>query len=291
MFNLGTNIVIVASSLVKGETGPRTGSFGFALESSNDNLRQSSVYNRSLSTLFSPEKIMFTSFGNDSKLRIEEKTVMCALPIPLYNSNFNKHLDKMLISIKHGGLYNKKWKDAVHYTFKRSSIPICIVIPNVRPVNLTDCDITIFKAWLKTILKAPRFSDHLFRTLSQFSYIKKNTNIINFLIKKRNNLEFFDDDDETLQKFRKNIVRTVALLKTINVQHTFNKQKEDINKALTGQKPNKEMYAKIFSNILFSPMFDELYNNITRSDILVFMNNIAVLKSRLISLSPRANKT
>lgn len=297
MFDLGTNVVIAASSLTKGKAGPRTGSFGFAFENdieldrilhADSNLWPLPVYDEALSTLLLPKRIMFTNFGNDSKLRIEEKSVICALPVPLHNNNFNKCLDKMLINIKHGNLSDKKWKEAVHRIFKRNSIPVCVVIPNIKPIELVNCDIIIFRAWLKTILKAPQFSDHLFKTLSQFSYMKKETAMINFLIKKRNNLKF--SDNETLRRFRKDIIHTVTLLKTINVQHTFNKQRKKINKILMRQKYSKEVYAKIFSNTLFNPMFDKLYSNMTKPDVLAFMNNMMTLKSRLIGLLPMVNK-
>lgn len=317
MFNVGTRVIVIASSINSEKTGPRIGSSGFVCGNSlkcifqNDDLCPK--YNRSLSTLFFPQKIVFTNFGFETKLRIEEKLVVCALPMPLHSGKgFNSYLTYMLTDIIQSGLYNKKWRDAIEAEYGWCRKPICIVIPDICPKHIGSGDIILFKAWLKVMLKSSQISNCLFNLplnlLKEKINYKIDHKIVNTLVGMSVSQRKFDNvENSFLKQYQKDIIYTIVLLNTINnAQQKAVIQTKRINDMLI-QSRLKKRIIEILSNIIFSPIFDKLYNDVkkrkkittknrntkalteneaTKDKIIALMNNMLTVKNELINLYP-----
>jgi hypothetical protein len=315
MFNIGTKVVVVASSINSEKTGPRVGSSGFVHGNSlkcafhNDDLCPK--YNRSLSTLFFPQKIIFTNFGFEEKLRIEEKLVVCVLPIPLHNGKgFTPYLTYRLTDIMQNGLHNKRWQNAVEAEYGWCHKPICIVIPDTYPKHIGNGDIILFRAWLKAMLKSRQISNCLFNLslnlLKEKVNYEINHKIVNTLVGMTASQCKFDNvKDEFLEQYRKDIIYTIVLLNTINnSQQKAIIQTKQISDMLIQSRFKtrfKKKAIEILSNIMFSPIFDKLYNNkkgittknkittedeVAKKKIVALMEDMLIVKDKLINLYP-----
>lgn len=311
MIDVGTNVIVVASSLSKGKTGPRIGSSGFTL---GDDLAFTykgcplyPKYNKHLSTLFFPQKIIFTNFGFESKLRIEEKLVIGALPMPLPGKNFGKSLLHLINNLQHNCLRSKKWRETVNseiYTvFNWKNKPICLIVPNTHPKQIETGSIVLFRAWLKAMLKSKQTSNYIFNVPLNRSGI--DTKTINTLMSLFINSSKFNEVSDTfLMEHRKSIINTITWLKTVNIQHKTNTQIKNIKGLLINKKLEKKSNMEIISRIIFNPIFDKFYmtmketsnkletfHTVTmKNKILILMNNMLAVKAELAKLSTQIEK-
>lgn len=299
MFSAGTKVVVIASSISSEKTGPRVGSSGFVygnnLKCAFQNNDLCPKYSRVLSTLFSPQRIIFTNFGFELKHRMEEKLVMCILPMSLHNRGFNTYLTYMLTDIIQNGLHNKKWQDAMEAMYNYHRRPICLVIPDTCPKPIKSTDIILFKAWLKAMLKSKQISNCLY-DLSPKLLKKIDLKIVDTLVGMSISQRRFNNvEDKFLEQYQKDIMYTIALLNTINnSQQRAIIQTRQISDILV-RSELKRRTIEILSNITFSPIFNKLYDNtkkvtieneVAKNRIIPLMNNMLTVKNKLINLYP-----
>ena len=294
MFNSGTNIIVAASSLAKNKSGPRVGSSGFVSESYN--MPPPKYMGKELSVLFIPQRVIFTNFGFGTKLRIEEKIIIGILPIPPVNKNFNEEIDKLFTKIYSGDLYHQKWQDVIMNVYNWKCKPICFIVPHTNQKCLINGKDVIFIAWVKTVLKSRYMCAILSEVLSKNSNIfekkfKLNISVIEILLRLSANAEKFDDKITILLKhYRKETIRTISWLNTINVQHniaTQVKRFKDIFTPRNGQKFDRKRGIETVGKIIFSPLFYKLHTytkNTERKEVIEFMDNMAVVRAKSANL-------
>lgn len=293
MFNFGTNIVVMASSLIKGKSGPRTGSQGFI--SGNYKMPSPKYINKGLSALFIPQRVLFTNFGFETKLRIEEKIIIGILPIPPTDKNSDKEVDKFFAETCNN-LHHQKWQEAVMNTYNWECKPICLVIPNKNPKQLFDENDIIFTAWIKAVLKSSYMRHILSDVLSRNPNIfrkkfKLNLPVIEMLLRISANTETFNDKVGILSKqYRKETIYIISWLNTINIQHNITiqmKKFKDILIPRNGHKFNRKRGVETVGKIIFSPLFYKLYIYIKttkRKEVIKFMNDMAIVRAKSVSL-------
>lgn len=294
MFNSGINVVVVASSLAKNKSGPRVGSSGFMSESYNMPLPR--YMNKGLSVLFIPQRIIFTSFGFETKLRIEEKVIVGILPIPPTDKTSNEEINELFIKIYNSGLHHQKWQNAVMSIYNWKCKPICFVVPSTSPKRLVDGNDIIFKAWVKTVLKSNHICTILSNMLSKSPNIfekkfRLNISIIETLLRISANAEKFDDRiDILLKHYRKETIRTISLLNTINVQHNIITQIKKFKEVFIprdGRRFNRKRGIETIGKIIFSPLFYKLHiyaKTTKRKEVIEFMDNMAVVRAKSVNL-------
>lgn len=294
MFNSGINVIVVASSLTKDKSGPRVGSSGFMSESYN--MPSPKYMDKGLSVLFVPQRIIFTNFGFETKLRMEEKVIISILPIPPTGKNSNEEIDKLFAKIHNGDLHHQKWQDAVMSIYSWKCKPICLVVPNINPERLTDGNDIIFKAWVKTVLKPNHMCAILSNVLSKNPDVFKkkfkfDISIIEALLRMSANAEKFDDKINTLLKhFRHETISTISWLNTINVQHNITTQIKKFKEVFIprdGRRFNRRRGIETIGKIIFSPLFYRLHiyaKTTKRKEVIEFMDNMAVVRAKSVNL-------
>lgn len=293
MFNFGTNVVVRASSLTKGKSGPRVGSQGFM--SSNYKMPSPKYINKGLSALFIPQRVIFTNFGFETKLRIEEKTIIGILPIPPIDKNSDKEIDRLFTETCNN-LHYQKWQKAVMSAYNWKCKPICFITPNTNPKQLLDKNSVIFTAWIKTVLKSGYMCSILSNMLSKNPNIfkkkfKLNLSIIEILLRMSANTETFDDKIDMLSKrYREETIHIISWLNTINIQHnivTHMKKFKDILISRDGRKFSRKRGIETIGKIIFSPLFYKLciYAKTTKKkEVIEFMNTMAVVRVKSANL-------
>lgn len=292
MFNSGTNIVVVASSLAKDKFGPKVGSLGFALE---ERKMPSPIYINKEILLF-PQRVIFTNFGFETKLRIEEKIIVGILPIPTANGNFDKEVDKLFAKICNNDLHHQKWQETIMNTYNWKCKPICFVVPNTNPKQIINGNDVIFTAWIKSVLKSNCIRNLLSETLSKNPNILKkkfrlNISIIEILLRMSANTEKFDNNvNVLLKRHRKEAIRVIKWMSVIDTQHnviTQMKLVKDILIPRNGCKFNRKRGIEIISGFIFSPLFHTLciyVKKTKRKEVIEFMDNMAVVRAKSVNL-------
>ena len=293
MFNFGTNVVVRASSLTKGKSGPRVGSQGFI--SSNYKMPSPKYVNKGLSTLFIPQRIVFVNFGFETKLRIEEKVIIGILPIPPTDKKSDKEIDRFFAETCNN-LHHQKWQKTVMSIYNWKCKPICLIIPNTNPKQLLDENNIIFAAWIKTVLKSNYMCNILSNMLSRSSNIfrkkiKLNLPIIEILLRMSANTEMFNDKIDMLsEQYKEETIYIVSWLNTINIQHNVVTQMERFKNILVsrdGHKFSRKRGIETIGKIIFSPLFYKLciYAKTTkRKEVIEFMNTMTVVRAKSANL-------
>lgn len=139
MFDIGSKVMVVASNLQRGDTGPRKGSVGYIVQSLMHEQRISSS-SPPLSVI--PIHILFNRFGYESNRdRMEYKIVNNVIPITFLNDNMYSVKDTIkLINDK------KATKKAFDSMMINNSHPASIVVP-MDNMGLLNDDIE-FKHWV-----------------------------------------------------------------------------------------------------------------------------------------------
>jgi hypothetical protein len=293
MFNFGTNITVAASSLVKNKTGPRVGSLGFM--SGNYKLPFPKYINKGFSTLFIPQKIVFTNFGFETKPRIEEKIVIGILPIPPTDKSSDKEIDKLFTETCNN-LHHQKWQKAVMNVYNWKCKPICLIIPNTNPEQLLNESNTMFIAWVKAVLKSSYMCNILDSVLSKnLSIFKKkfklNPSIIEILLRMSANAEIFNNKIDALSKqHRREIIYTISWLNTLNIQHNIVTYMKEFKTALiprNGQRFNRRRGIETVGKIIFSPLFYKLRiyaKTMKIKEVIEFMNTMDIVRAKSVNL-------
>ncbi|MEA3296172.1 MAG: hypothetical protein U9Q27_03490 [Patescibacteria group bacterium] len=289
MFNFGTNVIVLASSLTKNKSGPRIGSVGFT---SGVRKLPPPVYTNKM--LLFPQRIIFTNFGFETKLRVEEKIVVGILPIPIVNKNYNDEVNKLFIKISNNYLQHEKWKKIVKNVYNWKCKPICFVVPNANSKQIINKNDTMFIAWLEAVLKSNQIRDMLSNILfKEYNILKKkfklNIPIIELLLRipSFNNIKKVNKEISILLKTcKKDTMQIIRWANTINIQHNVNIEMEKLKNVLipkNGTKFNKEHAVKIISRFMFTPLFRMLciYSESTkRKEVIEFMGNMDTVKAK-----------
>ena len=293
MFNFGMNIVVAASSLTKNKTGPRIGSVGFV--SGNYKLPSPKYIDKEFPALLIPQRVIFTNFGFETKLRVEEKVIIGILPIPAFNKSFNEETTRLFTEI-HGNLQHKRWQKIIMNIYNWKCKPICLVVPNIVPKQPIDKNNAIFIAWTKAVLKSGYVCNILSDMLSKNPNIFKkkfglNISIIETLLRMSANTEKFNDKiDILLKRYKEETIHIISWLNTIIVQHNVAiqmKRFEDILIPRRGNRFNRKRGIETIGKIIFSPLFYKLclYAKTTkRKEIIEFMDNMAVVRAKSVNL-------
>lgn len=293
MFNFGTNVVVRASSLVKEKSGPRVGSRGFM--SGNYKMPSPKYINKELSVLFVPQRVVFTNFGFETKLRIEEKIIIGILPIPPTGKNSDKEIDKFFAETCNN-LHHQKWQKAVMNIYNWKCKPICFITPSKNPKQLLTEDSIIFTAWVKTVLRSGYMCNALSNMLSKnLNIFKKkfglNLSIIEILLRMSANTETFDDKIDMLsERYRKETIYIISWLNTINAQHNITAQMKrfkDVLVSRDGRKFNRRRGIETIGKIIFSPLFYKLCihaKTTKRKEVIEFMNDMAIVRAKSVNL-------
>lgn len=158
MFDVGTRVVVLASSVKKG-FGTKQGSIGYV---SN---RQQIAYihhikpHRYLSFLATPTIIAFSRYGYEEKRRCEFRTVISVIPAFIGNILKKDAIQEVekIVDIFQGEEFSKNplWKDWLSNTFKSVDPKLAVLAPagNLRIENMLNHP-TDVRAWMESILRS-----------------------------------------------------------------------------------------------------------------------------------------
>lgn len=156
MFDPGTKVVVLASSIKKGTTGPRKGSVGYVNNKTSSG-SNTAVINDITRLATSITNVTFLRYGFEKSNRRETKTVCNFIPIPLKTKNCARKdtIDDTIQKMESSSFVSK-----IEYALKQvymhntiDKMPIVILgVPDCCGSSLVDCSHNEFCCWFESML-------------------------------------------------------------------------------------------------------------------------------------------
>jgi len=155
MFDPGTKVVVLASSIKKGTTGPRKGSVGYINSKARDS--NTVAWDESTRLLTGMVDITFSRYGFEKSNRRETKNVCNFIPVPLRQKNgvIENAIDDIVQKMETPNFLSKMeyvlQQGIPHETINKKPIVI-LGVPDCCGSNLVDCSHNEFCCWFESIL-------------------------------------------------------------------------------------------------------------------------------------------
>jgi hypothetical protein len=141
MFDVGQKLIILASSIKNGTTGPRKGSIGFSCGTTGGNTFVISDVFPNTHFIINVNNMIFSRFGFEKKNRAESKNIIAVLPIFIDKQGLvaNTNINNVIKNIESPAFIMEKLKPMLSmYVQKPTSYPICVLAPYMDILYLED---------------------------------------------------------------------------------------------------------------------------------------------------------
>lgn len=174
MFDFGTKIIVLASSVKNNHIGPKYGSEGYVVGANTANYTEGRRITNAL--LLSRVDVLFTRYGfGKARNTSERKEILNVLPImrkaPQHEEDMTilKRLERTINRFKREDFRGDFWYNVKsNYCNNIDGTYIAIMVPaKVYGENLTTCPSTEFKAWFESVILAYDMSGAITRATNK----------------------------------------------------------------------------------------------------------------------------
>lgn len=170
MFDLGTKIILVASSCHK-KTGPRKDSVGYVTTLFHS---QSSICNKNI--FVTPASVKFLQYGNEKKHRVETKSILLLFPAI---KDCTEESLKAFINIINSEKYVNDWNGVRAAVSLKENIPVAIAAPIYTPeVSFETCTHEELRCWFESCLLSQQISSFVNKALISYHPFRKEINCV-----------------------------------------------------------------------------------------------------------------
>ena len=165
MFLPGSKVIVIRSSIMKGNIGPRVGSLGYVVNSDARHAVWAS-YSSDVRVVIVECYINYIRYGFEKTFRNECKRSLCLFPAMshLHMDASLEELSKILRGDKHKTTRASMVRRLLHYQYEDGNIPpykkgkvppITVVMPVKSTQSLLHCHDKEFIAWAESLIRSP----------------------------------------------------------------------------------------------------------------------------------------
>jgi hypothetical protein len=152
MFNIGTTVSVINSTVKKDHTGPRKDSIGYATAKGRVFFVQ--FEKEGIEAATDPTSILFTRYGNDSTTRKELKGFVNVVPVlSKWTEDSEKTIRDFVNSLS--VTIEGEWPKIKDYMMINKTASVGVAVPVLgTPLNLRKCHNDEYTAWFDVFLKS-----------------------------------------------------------------------------------------------------------------------------------------
>lgn len=274
MFDFGTKIVVLASSVGNNRTGPKYGSEGYIIATSTANYTDDTRITNAL--LLSSTDVLFTRYGfGKPRSSAERKEVLNVLPIirkPPQHEKDMTVLERLERAIKR---FNKEdFKNDFWYNIKSNYCPnpdstyVAMMVPaKVYGENLLACPDIEFKAWFESVILSYDMSGAITRATNKVFKTKfPNQKLLNRLVACKDSTKEHEVRQDYAQYFADTSKRRKEVIETLRIvmSMAFPRGQASIRRHLQygiDQRFYHDEKGEIRPEVFFAAMADNIFRN------------------------------
>jgi len=274
MFDFGTKIVVLASSVGNNRTGPKYGSEGYIIATGTANYTDDTRITNAL--LLSSTSVLFTRYGfGKPRSSAERKEVLNVLPIirkpPQHEKNMTvlERLERAIKRFNKEDFGNDFWYNIKsNYCSNPDSVYVAIMAPaKFYGEDLVTCPSIEFRAWFESVILAYDMSGAITRATNKVFKTKfPNQKLLNRLIACKDSTKSHEMRQDYAQYFsempkrRKEVIETLRIIMSM----AFPRGQASVRRHLQygiDQRFYHNDRDEIKSEIFFSSMADNMFRS------------------------------